>query len=254
LKGMALRTTIWNGYPARSPLVGAHRGASAVAPENTLEAFEAAIAAGADFIETDLRLSRDGIPVAFHDADLKRLCSDPRKVAELDMDELRSLLPGIVAMTDAIDMIGGRVSILLDTKLHEQAALERCIAVLESRTADGRIAFGVRSLETFDVVHSHLPQCPTLGLFSNIGDYPALALRGGTWARLWEADASAGNLANLRRLGLKTVIMTGDPMDGSVGLINADALAELCFNGPDAVMVNDPSLAVEVIGQATQPV
>ncbi|HEY0100172.1 MAG TPA: glycerophosphodiester phosphodiesterase family protein [Pyrinomonadaceae bacterium] len=54
------------------PLVIGHRGASKVAPENTLAAFERALADGADGIEFDVRLARDGVPVVIHDATLKR--------------------------------------------------------------------------------------------------------------------------------------------------------------------------------------
>ena len=249
-----MRAPIWTGTNTHLPLIGAHRGASEVAPENSAEAFEAAIAAGADFIETDLRLSRDGVPVSAHDADLMRLAGDPRAIADLDMEELRAIHPGIVAMADVIDLIAGRASILLDTKLYERAALERCIEVLGSRTADGRVAFGVRSLDVFDIVHGHLPDCPTLGLFADIGDYPALVARGGSWARLWEPDASRENIEKLQQLGLKTVIMTGRPVHGGVGIIEPDALAELCTRGPDAIMINDPSLAVAAVARLSQTI
>lgn len=246
---------IWTtALPSGTILVGAHRGASTVASENTAAAFEAAIAAKADFIETDLRLSRDGVPVVFHDADLKRLCGDPRAIAELDMDELQTLHPSIITVADTIDLVGERASILLDTKLYEPAALQRCIDILGSRTSTGRVAFGVRSLEVFDVIHRHLPECPTLGLFSDIGDYATLAARGGRWARLWEPDASPGNIARLHKLGLKVVVMTGYPTDGSVGLIAAEGLVALFGGKPDAVMINDPALAVALRKHASQPV
>jgi glycerophosphoryl diester phosphodiesterase len=62
----------------------AHRGRHAGCPENTLPAFEAAVAHGADGIETDIRLSRDGLPVLFHD----RLSPDGREVASLSAAEL----------------------------------------------------------------------------------------------------------------------------------------------------------------------
>jgi glycerophosphoryl diester phosphodiesterase len=55
------------------PLVIAHRGASALAVENTLAAFAAAAAAGADGVELDVRLCATGEVVVFHDADLRRL-------------------------------------------------------------------------------------------------------------------------------------------------------------------------------------
>jgi glycerophosphoryl diester phosphodiesterase len=54
-------------------LVVAHRGASRVAPENTLPAFQAALQVGVDLVEFDYLHSADGVPVAFHDEDLDRL-------------------------------------------------------------------------------------------------------------------------------------------------------------------------------------
>src|SRR5690625_7669581 len=54
------------------PILIAHRGYSAIAPENTLPAFDAAIEAGADALEFDLQETVEGIPVVFHDYDLER--------------------------------------------------------------------------------------------------------------------------------------------------------------------------------------
>src|SRR5215212_1997994 len=75
----------------REPLIIGHRGASAVALENTMAAFKAAIAAGADGIEFDVRLSRDGVPVIIHDDTLYRTVGLRKRVADLTAEELRSL-------------------------------------------------------------------------------------------------------------------------------------------------------------------
>jgi glycerophosphoryl diester phosphodiesterase len=72
-----------------TPLIIGHRGASAVAPENTLAAFSRALEDGADGIEFDVRLSRDGVPVVIHDASLKRTGQIERLVGELDAFELQ---------------------------------------------------------------------------------------------------------------------------------------------------------------------
>jgi len=70
------------------PLIIGHRGASAAAPENTMVAFERAIAAGADGIEFDVQLARDGVPVVIHDASLKRTGLRAHLVAKLSSIEL----------------------------------------------------------------------------------------------------------------------------------------------------------------------
>src|SRR4029079_15573183 len=73
------------------PLILGHRGASAVAPENTLAAFSRAMSDGADGIEFDVRLSRDRIPVVIHDANLNRTAGVARRVSDLTTKELQQI-------------------------------------------------------------------------------------------------------------------------------------------------------------------
>ena len=72
----------------------AHRGASAYAPEHTIPAYDLAIEMGADFIELDLRMTRDGVLVAFHDSSLFRTTRNsvqPRsdRVRDMTLDQIR---------------------------------------------------------------------------------------------------------------------------------------------------------------------
>ena len=73
------------------PQLVAHRGYPRHYPENTLIGLEAAMAAGARFVEVDVQLSRDRVPVLFHDRDLKRLCGVHGKIHELHYEELWGL-------------------------------------------------------------------------------------------------------------------------------------------------------------------
>lgn len=66
----------------------AHRGGSGIAPENTVHAFDAAIALGVDGLELDVRFSRDGVVVVHHDASLARTTDVADPVASLTADEL----------------------------------------------------------------------------------------------------------------------------------------------------------------------
>ncbi|MEA1927811.1 MAG: glycerophosphodiester phosphodiesterase family protein [Candidatus Auribacterota bacterium] len=72
----------------------AHRGASADTPENTLSAFRRAVQLGADMIELDVRLSRDGKVMVFHDQDLSRTTDGTGPVEERTLEELRALDAG----------------------------------------------------------------------------------------------------------------------------------------------------------------
>ena len=78
----------------RKPWVIAHRGASGHAPENTMAAFERAVALGAGFIETDLHLTRDARFVAIHDPTLERTTNGTGLVKDLTLAEIRKLDAG----------------------------------------------------------------------------------------------------------------------------------------------------------------
>ena len=87
-------------------LIAAHRGASSIAPENTLEAFEAAIAVGADMVEFDVRSTKDGVLVAYHDP------LPPLRYDELD--------PRPPRLDDVVEVCTGRIA--LDVELKETGA------------------------------------------------------------------------------------------------------------------------------------
>ena len=75
-------------FSTHAPFIIGHRGASKVAPENTLAAFERALQDGADGIEFDVRLARDGVPVVIHDATLRRTGGIDARIASLSASEL----------------------------------------------------------------------------------------------------------------------------------------------------------------------
>ena len=78
----------------RRPLTFAHRGGAGLWPENTIEAFRAAVALGCSHLETDLRLSKDGEIVLFHDQRLERTTNGEGAVSELTLAELKQLDAG----------------------------------------------------------------------------------------------------------------------------------------------------------------
>ena len=76
------------------PFLWAHRGASKIAPENTMAAFSAAVELGADGLELDIHLSRDGIPVVIHDESLERTTDGQGLVADASLEQLQQLDAG----------------------------------------------------------------------------------------------------------------------------------------------------------------
>src|SRR6478735_8096851 len=75
-------------FASKGPLVFAHRGGAALAPENTIAAFDNGLALGADGLELDVRLSRDGVVVVHHDRTLDRTT---RLTGPLDRRSAREL-------------------------------------------------------------------------------------------------------------------------------------------------------------------
>ncbi|MFQ5852155.1 MAG: glycerophosphodiester phosphodiesterase [Candidatus Binatia bacterium] len=81
-------------FTAEKPKVFGHRGAAGVAPENTLASFERALADGADFMELDLRESKDGELLIIHDATLERTTNGRGEIRKRELKELKSLDAG----------------------------------------------------------------------------------------------------------------------------------------------------------------
>ena len=129
----------------REPLIIGHRGASAVAPENSMAAFAAAIAAGADGIEFDVRLSRDGVPVIIHDDTLQRTHGLRRRVADLTVEELRDVR--VPSLSDLFELMAGNSLILcLEIKGSAAEIAERCCELVREFSFDERVI-----VECFDL-------------------------------------------------------------------------------------------------------
>lgn len=138
-----------------SRLVIAHRGASAVAPENTLEAFELAADLGAEAIELDAKLSADGEAVAFHDRTLGRTTGARGTPGGRTLAELRVLEAGawkaeayrgvrIPTLSEILEAVGRRllVNIELSDYWARQARLvERVVAVVRRHRLEQRVLF-----------------------------------------------------------------------------------------------------------------
>jgi glycerophosphoryl diester phosphodiesterase len=104
----------------RRPLIIAHRGSPLVAPENTLRSFRVALATGARALELDVHVSRDGVPVVFHDHSLRRLTGDSGQITNRTRDQLHRLrvagterIPGLA---DALRFVRGRALVQVEIK------------------------------------------------------------------------------------------------------------------------------------------
>ena len=113
--------------PPRRPFVVAHRGDSAAAPENTLVAYEQAIAAGAEMAECDVRLSRDRVPVLLHDQSLKRTTGRNVEVGKLPWSELKDIDAGawkhpryrgekLPSLKQALALVKDRLNFIVEIK------------------------------------------------------------------------------------------------------------------------------------------
>lgn len=80
--------------PLKLPTVIGHRGAAAYAPENTLDGIRTAADIGVEWVEMDVKLTRDGIPVMFHDDTLERTTNGSGAMADTDYEDLRQLEAG----------------------------------------------------------------------------------------------------------------------------------------------------------------
>ena len=98
-------------------LIYAHRGASADFPEHTLAAYEGAVAQGADGFECDLRLTKDGVPVLWHNASALERAGNPGLIAEMTFRELSRAYPTVMQLEEfLLFAVANEKSVLLESK------------------------------------------------------------------------------------------------------------------------------------------
>jgi len=115
------------------PLILAHRGFHREAPENTLIAFEAALDLGVDGFETDVRMSRDGEPVLFHD----RTTMEGRPVNHLSRNELsRAMGYPVPTLREALERFE---DVFWDLELKDSAAAEITVRTLQDLAMVDRV-------------------------------------------------------------------------------------------------------------------
>lgn len=125
--------------PAK-PRVLAHRGLALEAPENTLLAFAKAAAVGADYLETDVHVSSDGVAVVSHDPTLARVASRKVDVAQLTMAELRRVElghgQGFTSLEETLDAFP-ELRFNIDVKV--EGAVAPTVAAIERTRAASRV-------------------------------------------------------------------------------------------------------------------
>jgi glycerophosphoryl diester phosphodiesterase len=247
------------------PLIIGHRGASAVAPENTMAAFRAAITAGADGIEFDVRLTRDGIPVVIHDRTLRRTGGRSERVADLTWPEVEHVnvaswfaskkkLPPASFTNETVPSLqelfelykSNHLLLYLEMKCDSPSEYEplakACCKLIEEHLMKERVIVECFQLAALNVIRNIDPHIKTAALFEPALTKPSVL----SDQRILDQAAAVGasELALHHRLarrrlvqkakvaGLRVVVWT---VDDPAWIERARAI------GVDALITNDPA-------------
>lgn len=241
------------------PAIVAHRGASAIEAENTLQAFEAAIVAGADAVEFDVRMTADDVPVVLHDPDVARTTDGSGLVRHLSLSQVKALrirtsngqFTEIPTLLEVLAAVSGRVAVDIEIKNvpgepdfepDRELVVDATVAALDSHGFVGPVLLS--SFNPLSLAHakSCAPSIPT-GLLTDpsVDAHVGLAFareQGHGWilpyvdrvrasGRAFPADAHAVDM-------LVGTWITDDPI----------VAVELLRSGVDAVATNDPATLV----------
>jgi glycerophosphoryl diester phosphodiesterase len=243
----------------RRPIVFAHRGASAHAPENTLAAFRLAREEGADAIELDAKLSQDGQVVVFHDPRLERTTNGSGFVWEHSAEQLRALDAGnhfstafrgerIPLLEEVFDAVGTPLYInveLTNYRTPHDRLVQTACELVGKKSLQGRVMFSSFLPSNLEEARRLLPNVPR-GLLAKpgwrgawarsflfaFGDYAAIHIN--------VADANRQEIQRVHRLGRRVHAW---PVN------NAEAMRQLAEWGVDGIITADPGLALRQLGR-----
>ncbi len=151
----------------------AHRGWSAIAPENTEIAIEKAIELGVDMIEIDVRRTIDNKLVVFHDAKLSRTTSDRGMVRRKTWAQLKSLehsswfdikLPAqrILRLEEVLEMVKGKTRLMIEVKVDKKDHFDHCtpklIKAIKKANAESEVCISSFRTELLEKIHFEAPE------------------------------------------------------------------------------------------------
>ena len=235
-------------------IIQAHRGASAYAPENTLPAFELAVGLGADGIECDIHLSKDGRFVVCHDDTVDRTSDGTGRICDLSLKEIKRLdfgekhdarFAGTRAPTleEMLDIVKGLKVINIEIKRFEHemgldAALDLFYGTVASFGIMGKTivsSFDSGAIERLKQLH---PDVYTCLLYSSVKSPAAKAVDIGCGAiHPNQTYLRKGTVESAHRRGLKVNCWTADA--------ESDILRMMKI-GCDGIITNRPDVAIKL--------
>lgn len=220
----------------------AHRGASADYPEMTEAAYRGAIAQGADGFECDLRLTRDEVPVLWHNASMLERAGNRGLIAELNYADVVRAYPQILTLDDFIDIaLSAEKAMLIETKhpvVSRNRVEEMLIETLRDRKVLEKVHVSVMSFSwlAIEKVHRIAPEVHTTFLASHKTPWMQIRFTSANaiGPGINEVRANPDLISRIRDLGKGVSVWTVDqPSD-----------IELCKKlGVDNLITNTPAHA-----------
>jgi glycerophosphoryl diester phosphodiesterase len=221
------------------PLVIAHRGASAAAPENTVEAFRLARERGADWVELDARRTADGAVVVHHDAELP----SGEVIVERRRDQLPAHVPDLAVALDACEGMGVNIEIKNVPKDPDhdpgEVVAAMVVRLVQERQAHDRVLVSSFSLATIERVQELDPTIPTAYLVMAIPPDLGLVAHHGA-LHPWDPMVDRALVELAHRAGMAVNVWTVD---------DPARMAELASWGVDGIVTNVPDVAREVLAK-----
>jgi glycerophosphoryl diester phosphodiesterase len=224
----------------------AHRGASAERPENTLPAFELAIAQRADVVECDVRRTSDGALLILHDATVDRTTDGAGELRAMTAAQAQDLDAGdgerIPELADVLALAAGRVRVNVDLK--EADIVDDALAAVRAAGAESGVTFISFLPEVWQRLDELAPDTPVIHLVDSAAGLASLAMGEAGSARVATGVGvpfeivNEGMVERMHRHGYGVFAWTVDDEDEMRRLIACDV------NG---IVSNRPAALAEVI-------
>lgn len=159
----------------------AHRGASSIAPENTISAFSKAVELGCDYIEIDIRMSKDDSIMVIHDETIDRTTNGIGRVGQFTYQELKEFSSGypdkfdldfedekIPTLFEVLEFAKGKVGICIDTKNTSEAAVIDLIVSMEMEREVFLMSYNVEKLKNLKTINQQLQTILIKNTLTNI--------------------------------------------------------------------------------------
>ena len=230
----------------------AHRSGPVKYPEQTVASARLAVENGADYVEMDVQLTQDMVPVICHDKNAQRIFGVDKLINNMPLNEFKTMRHVVDCsypshtLDDVLSLNIGKLLLHCKQSGKELA----CVAQhLVNYGYEDRAIIGIQEVADIDALHSVSKNIRTLSFMHTVDDFENFLRTDVDIIRLWEEWMTEERIEKVHQAGKQIWVMAGLPSPTTVGITTEGAVRKWQSMQVDGILINDVTWLINILNK-----